>query len=82
MNGAISVTSELNKGSEFAFEVDVGLQAEQGNEIPAGGQLQHRHVLLVDDRDFGHSCLVEILEAAGCEVSTLIPEFNWEQQSH
>ena len=80
MNGAISVTSELNKGSEFAFEVDVGLQAEQGNEIPAGGQLQHRHVLLVDDRDFGHSCLVEILEAAGCEVSTLIPEFNWEQQ--
>lgn len=80
MNGAISVTSELNKGSEFAFEIDLGLQADQVTDVPAGGHLKGRRVLLVDDPDAGHRCLVEMLEEAGCDVSVLIPEFNWEQQ--
>ncbi len=67
MNGAITVRSELSRGSEFSFTLAVGLAAgETPAELPDARGL---HVLIATDCDCLRRMLTERLTLWGAEVA-------------
>ena len=76
MGSEIRVQSELNKGSQFSFEILVPLALEQ--DIPHASTLdpaiigyagKRRRLLVVDDREDNRSVLVNVLEPLGFEIA-------------
>lgn len=73
MNGEIQVKSELNKGSNFWFEiklpvVDVEFESkEETEQIITGYKGQRRKVLVVDDKSYNRSFLIDVLNPLGFE---------------
>ncbi len=80
MGGQITVSSQVNVGSEFRFMVYLRAQEREPGGVVASGELQGKRALLVDDPDGGRDCMLQMLENAGCEVRLLAPDFDWEHQ--
>lgn len=61
MKGSITVSSELNKGSEFHVTIDL----EKGDDLPEDMHLPNWKLLLVDDDRQFAPCALEMLEELG-----------------
>jgi signal transduction histidine kinase/DNA-binding NarL/FixJ family response regulator len=76
MGGELKADSELGKGSRFWFELTVpGLEMAATSVVDLqskdilGYKGSRRHVLLVDDKPYNRSFLVNLLEPLGFEIS-------------
>ncbi|HEX4949421.1 MAG TPA: response regulator [Blastocatellia bacterium] len=68
MGGTIQVESEVGKGSEFSFTVQLAKQADATIEFSSEINLHGRRVLVVDDNETARRLLVEQTAAAGMIV--------------
>jgi signal transduction histidine kinase/DNA-binding response OmpR family regulator len=76
MGGDIQVKSELGKGSEFSFTVELPLAADwaqqqsglEGSDRIVGYEGDRRQILVVDDRWENRAVLVNLLEPLGFTV--------------
>jgi PAS domain S-box-containing protein len=80
MGGSISVSSEVNEGSDFRFTIFLRAQDSSSKGSAYAGVLQGTQVLLIDDADGGRQCMLQMLESAGCSVRVMTPDFDWEHQ--
>ena len=72
MGGTISVTSELNKGTEFIVELSFPLAeapAEASPDLAKRENLKDARILLVEDNDINIYVAQIILERVGCQVT-------------
>ncbi len=74
MGGSLKITSDLGKGSDFYFDIDLVASREpHPHESPERVDLRDlrgRRVLVVDDHPLNRRVLVEMLQWAGCEVES------------
>jgi len=68
MGGDLSVTSELGKGTEFAFQLPFVVEAAPPILTPGGISLAGRRMLIVDDNTTNRRILREMLGAVGIDV--------------
>ncbi len=72
MNGEITVTSELGKGSKFVvtipFEIDLAACAKEDSDI-AATNLNGVKILLAEDNELNMEIAVELLEDAGATIT-------------
>ncbi len=74
MGSDIEVKSELGKGSTISFEVtlpvvEVQAESRQATErIPVSYKGERRKVLIVDDKSYNRSVIINLLEPLGFEV--------------
>lgn len=62
MGGTLQVTSELGKGSEFSFEITLGLSDPILNAFPA---MAHQRVLIADDQSSARNVLAGTVSSIG-----------------
>ena len=62
MGGRLQVNSAPGRGSEFSFEISLGLGAPQQNSLP---EMLHQNVLVADDHPCALKVLVETLASLG-----------------
>ncbi|MDM8520843.1 ATP-binding protein [Anaerolineales bacterium HSG6] len=73
MGGELKATSTLGKGSKFWFEIqlpviDVTPMDRKRRQITVGYQGERHKVLVVDDKDYNRSMLVDMLAPLGFEL--------------
>ncbi|MBE0368213.1 hybrid sensor histidine kinase/response regulator [Pseudoalteromonas aurantia] len=72
MGGEIGVISEVDKGSEFFFTVQCGLQeAKVRNFVCPEANLKDKKALVVDDNDSARAILYNLLKAMGLAVNSV-----------
>ena len=71
MGGQISLSSEVGKGSTFAFTICLGLGTEAGGELASHlGKLDGLRTLIVDDNATNRRILAEMARSWGLHVHT------------
>jgi two-component system, sensor histidine kinase and response regulator len=68
MGGKITVTSELGRGSEFAFTLSLPVEAAPASRLTGLATLGGRRMLIVDDNQTNRRILREMLAAEGVNV--------------
>ncbi len=70
MGGEIEVTSEVGKGSEFTFGIELGVEASPLPAVASGqlGRLRGVRVLVVDDNATNRRIVREMLSREGLDV--------------
>jgi len=70
MGGTIQVSSVPNQGSEFSFNVLLGVNPHPAVADPLSHHLAGRHVLVVDDNASAREVISQMLEYFGMRVDT------------
>lgn len=68
MGGDIAVESALGKGSTFSFDLVLGVQARQGEEVTATTDLSAYRALIVDDNPAAANICRDVLERFGVQT--------------
>ncbi|PWK47333.1 PAS domain S-box protein [Pleionea mediterranea] len=71
MGGSVDVKSEPGEGSEFSFEINIGIADKAHNNLDGRGHyLTNKHILIVEDNDTNRKMLEEQLSLWGAKIST------------
>ncbi|MBV1777289.1 response regulator [Burkholderiaceae bacterium DAT-1] len=71
MGGAISVTSEAGKGSDFVLSLPFDLMPATPPDWQTSGQMRNKRVLVVDDNPSARFVLESMLKASGASVTSV-----------